>query len=137
MLKSLEPILDGSPQLVRFELESPSDLAAAVSAPVTEIATIFLLEKTKLFDGNLSSFAKILDEDAEGFTGCAHSWILEDVQHESLGAGVNGRACLMAIGWSSVSAHLAFKGTSAFQKGLELLSDARGSEIHHTIFSEA
>jgi hypothetical protein len=137
MLKSLEPILDGSPQLVHFELESPSDLAAAVSAPVTEVATIFLLEKTESFDGNLSLFARILDENAEGFRGCAHSWILEDVQHESLGAGVNGRACLMAIGWSSVSAHLAFKRTSAFQKGLELLSDARGSEIHHTIFSEA
>jgi hypothetical protein len=137
MLKSLEPILDGSPQLVHFELESPSDLAAAVSAPVTEIATIFLLEKTESFDGNLSLFARILDENAEGFRGCAHSWILEDVQHESLGAGVNGRACLMAIGWSSVSAHLAFKRTSAFQKGLELLSDARGSEIQHTIFSEA
>ncbi|KAI4744337.1 hypothetical protein E4T44_15121 [Aureobasidium sp. EXF-8845] len=137
MLKSLEPILDGSPQLVHFELESPSDLAAAASAPVTEIATIFLLEKTESFDGNLSLFAKILDENAEGFRGCAHSWILEDVQHESLGAGVDGRACLMAIGWSSTSAHLAFKRTSAFQKGLELLSDARGSEIHHTIFSEA
>jgi hypothetical protein len=137
MLKSLEPILDGSPQLVHFELESPSDLAAAVSAPVTEIATIFLLKKTESFDDNLSSFAKILDENAEGFRGCAYSWILEDVQHESLGAGVSGRACIMAIGWSSISAHLAFKGTSAFQKGLELLSDARGSEIHHTIFSEA
>jgi len=137
MLKSLEPILDGSPQLVHFELKSPSDLAAAVSAPVTEIATIFLLDKAESFDDNLSSFAEILAKHAEGFRGCAHSWILEDVQHESLGPGVKGRACIMAIGWSSIAAHLAFKKTSAFQKGLELLSDARGSEIHHTIFSEA
>lgn len=135
MLKSLEPILDGSPQLVHFELESPSDLTAAVSAPVTEIATVFLLEKTESFDDNLSSFAKIVVEHAEGALGCARSWILEDVQHESLGEGVNGRACLLAIGWSSISAHLAFKKTSAFAKGLELLKDARGSEIHHTIFS--
>jgi len=135
MLKSLEPILDGSPQLDHFELKSPSNLTAAVSAPVTEIATVFLLEKTKSFDENLSSFAKIVDEHAEGASGCAHSWILEDVQHESLGAGVNGRACLLAIGWSSISAHLAFKETSAFRKGVELLKNARGSEIHHTIFS--
>ena len=135
MLKSLEPILDGSPQLVHFELKSPSNLTAAVSAPVTEIATVFLLEKTESFDENLSSFAKIVDEHAEGASGCAHSWILEDVQHESLGAGVKGRACLLAIGWSSISAHLAFKETSAFRKGVELLKDARGSEIHHTIFS--
>lgn len=135
MLKSLEPILDGSPQLVHFEPKSPSDLTAAVSAPVTEIATVFLLEKTGSFDDNLSSFAKIVNEHAEGAMGCAHSWILEDVQHESLGAGVKGRACLLAIGWSSISAHLAFKKTSAFEKGLGLLKDARGSEIHHTIFS--
>jgi hypothetical protein len=137
MLKSLEPILDGSPQLVHFEPKGSRDLTAAVSAPVTEIATIFLLEKTESFNDNLSSFAKILDEHAEGFMGCAHSYILEDVQHESLGVGVKGKACLLAIGWSSISAHVAFKKTSAFQRGLELLSDARGSEIHHTIFFAA
>jgi hypothetical protein len=137
MLKSLEPILDGPPQLVHFESRSPKDLSAAVSAPVTEVATVFLLEKTESFNDNLSLFAEILDEHAEGFLGCAHSWILEDVEHESLGAGVKGRACLLAIGWSSVSAHLAFKKTSAFQRGLGLLRGARGSEIHHTIFFAA
>lgn len=135
MLKSLEPILDGSPRLVHFELESPSDLTAAVSAPVTEIATVFLLDKTESFDNNMNSFARILDEHAEGFLGCAHSWILEDVEHESLGAGVKGKAYILAIGWSSTSAHLAFKKTSAFEKALELWKDALGSEIHHTIFS--
>ena len=134
MLKSLEPILDGSPQLVHFELKDPSDLTAAVSAPVTEIATVFLLHRTESFDNNLRSFARILDEHAEEFLGCVHSWILEDVEHESLGAGVKGKACLLAIGWSSISAHLTFKESSAFEKGLELLKDARGSEIHHTIF---
>jgi hypothetical protein len=137
MLKSLEPILDGSPQLVHFELESPSDLTAAVSAPVTEIATVFLLDKTESFDNNMNSFARILDEHAEGFLGCARSWILEDVQHESLGAGVKGKAYILAIGWSSISAHLAFKKTSAFEQALELWKDALGSGIHHTIFSPA
>ncbi|KAG9524302.1 hypothetical protein KCV07_g2011, partial [Aureobasidium melanogenum] len=135
MLQSLETILDGSPQLVHFELRRPSDLlTAAISAPVTELATLFLPEKMTSFDDNLGSFAKILVEHAEGFVGCAFSWIIEEVEHESFGPGVKGRACILAIGWSSISAHTTFKETGAFKKGLELFKDATGSEIHHTTF---
>ncbi|KAI4722840.1 hypothetical protein E4T48_00963 [Aureobasidium sp. EXF-10727] len=137
MLERLEPILDGSPQLVHFELKDPSDLASAVSAPVTELATLFLLEQKPSFDESLGSFANILHEHAEGFVGCSFSWIMEPVEHESFGSGVKGRACLLAIGWSSISAHMAFKETAAFQKGLEYFNDALGSEIHHTIFIAA
>lgn len=134
MLERLEPILGGSPQLVHFELKSPSDLAAAISAPVTELATLYLREKMSSFDDDMSSFAKILAERAEGFLGSAFSWIMEDVEHESFGPGVKGRAVVLAIGWSSISAHMTFKETSAFQKGLECFKDASGSEIHHTTF---
>lgn len=134
MLKRLEPILAGSPQLVHFRLESPSDLAAAVSAPVTELATLYIPEKMSSFDDDMSSFAKILTEYAEGFLGSAFSWIMEDVEHESFGPGVKGRAAILAIGWSSISAHMTFKETSAFRKGLECFRDASGSEIYHTKF---
>lgn len=134
MLKSLGTILDGSPQLVHFELKSRSDLAAAISAPVTELATLYLREKMSSFDDDMSSFAKILTEHAEGFVGCAFSWIMEDVEHESFGSGVKGRAVILAIGWSSTSAHMTFKETSAFRKGLECFKHASGSEIHHTTF---
>ncbi|KAG9636417.1 hypothetical protein KCU98_g17137, partial [Aureobasidium melanogenum] len=134
MLQSLETILDGSPQLVHFELKSPGDLTTAISAPVTELATLFLPEKVSSFDDNLGSFTKILAEHAKGFVGCAFSWIMEEVEHKSFGSGVKGRACILAIGWSSISAHTTFKETSAFKKGLELFKDATGSEIHHTTF---
>ena len=134
MLKALGPVLGGSPQLVHVELKSPSDLTAAISAPVTELATLFLPKKMSSFDDNMSSFSKILTEHAEGFLGCAYSWIIEDVEHESFGPGIKGRACLLAIGWSSVTAHATFKKTVAFQENLELFQDARASEIHHTTF---
>ncbi|KAK6001742.1 hypothetical protein QM012_002232 [Aureobasidium pullulans] len=134
MLESLEPILGGSPQLVHFELECPNDLAAAICAPVTELATLFLPGEMVSFDDNMNSFAAILTERAEGFMGCTFSWIIEDVEHGSLGPGVKGKAYILAIGWSSISAHAAFKQTSAFQKGLDLFKDALGSEIHHTTF---
>ncbi|KAG9944403.1 hypothetical protein KCU85_g7948, partial [Aureobasidium melanogenum] len=134
MLQSLESILDGSPQLFHFELENLSDLTAAISASVTELATLFLPEMMPSFDDNLGSFAKILKEHAEGFLGCTYAWIMEDVEHESFGPGIKGRACILSIGWSSISAHTTFKETSAFKKGLELFKDATGSEIHHTTF---
>lgn len=134
MLQSLRTILDGSPQLTHFELANPSDLTAAISAPVTELATLFLPEKMSSFDDNLGSFAKILKEHAEGFMGCTYSWIMEDVEHESFGPGIKGRACILSIGWSSISAHTAFKETSAFKQALGLFRDATGSEIHHTTF---
>lgn len=134
MLKTLKPVLDGSPQLVHFDLKSPGELSAATSAPVTEVATLFLPKKISSFNDKMSSFAKILNEHAEGFLGCAYSWIMEDVEHESFGPGIKGRAFLLAIGWSSISAHMAFKKTGAFQENLELFQDARASEIHHTTF---
>ncbi|TIA35177.1 hypothetical protein D6C83_06723 [Aureobasidium pullulans] len=134
-LDTLSPLLAGQPQLVHFELKSAADdLAAAVSAPVTELATIFLTEKTQSFYDNVGSFADILRDHTEGFLGISYSWCIEDVEHECLGEGFKGKACILAIGWSSIDAHLAFKQTDAFRRGLEFLRGARGSEIHHTIF---
>ncbi|KAI5202802.1 hypothetical protein E4T39_04483 [Aureobasidium subglaciale] len=134
MLKSLEPIMDGPPQLLHFKLGSRDHLASALMAPVTELATLYLPTETSSFHSDLGAFAKILIGYSEGFS---YSFSIEDVEHKSLGAGVKGKACQLAIGWSSISAHLAFKHTDAFRKGLEYLKDARGSEIHHTTFRAA
>lgn len=91
-LDTLSPLLAGQPQLVHFEIKSAADdLAAAVSAPVTELATIFLTEKTQSFYDNLGSFADILRDHTEGFLGISYSWCIEDVEHECLGEGLRGR----------------------------------------------
>lgn len=132
MLKSLEAILAGPPQLLHFNFNTTGDLKGSMTAPVTQLATFFLPDKSSAFDSNLHSFAQVLEENAEGFLGVVHGWSIEPVEHEGLGAGIKGRSCLLSIGWRSTGAHMAFKDTEAFQRCSRYWEEAKGVELHHT-----
>lgn len=136
MLDSLKTLLAAPPELVHYEL-NPNDLAAAASAPVTELATTFLPIKSSSFSSNIEQFANVLTKHAQGFLGIAHGWSVEEVEHDSLGAGIQGRACLLAIGWQSVDHHMAFKETAAFQESLHLFKEVKSVEMHHVGFQTA
>jgi quinol monooxygenase YgiN len=134
MLDSLKPLLAGPPDLVHCEFNNLDHLAQATFAPVTEMATLYLPEESPPFYNNLGSFAEILTKQARGCLGVAYGCSIEHVQDMSLGKGVKGKAYLLAIGWQSIEAHVLFKKTHAFKRCLELLKEARGSEIHHVKF---
>ena len=134
MLESLKAILAGPPQLLDFDFEATGDLKGSISAPVTQLATFFLPDKSSAFDSNLRSFARVLKESAEGFVGVVHGWSIESVEHEGLSAGIRGRSCSLAIGWQSMEAHVAFKDTKAFQRCSRYWEEAKGVELHHTKF---
>jgi hypothetical protein len=79
---------------------------------------------TFYFDGSppssyiddVAKFDKELQK-ADGYLGYAVGITHETVEHE----GVKGKAAVLAIGWNSVDAHMAFRETQAFKDNIGLL----------------
>lgn len=134
MVESLKQIMEGSPTFIHYDFESASALSQALSAPVTELATFYLPSKTDSFQSSVDKFSKAVSEEKPaGGLGIASAWSLEDVEHEGLGAGNHGKALLLAIGWESVEAHMAYRETDHFKANIGLLrGEPKAVELHHT-----
>lgn len=139
MVKSLDAITSGPPSFVHYDFASMGKLTAALSAPVTELATFYLPSKTSTFQTNLEKFEKAASESGtNGFLGIATAWSIEDVEHEGFGEGKTGKSLLLAIGWESIDAHMAFRETDVFKDNIGLLrGEPKGVEVHHTTLQTA
>jgi hypothetical protein len=79
-------------------------LSTALSAPVTELAT-FYFEGAPPKDHleGVHKFRQLAEEKKwEGYLGSAAGITYEEVERE----GVKGKAAVLAIGWTSVDAHM-------------------------------
>lgn len=134
MVKHLKQIMaEGEPQFIHYEFPSTGKLTSAFSAPVTELATFYLPSKTSSFQSNLENFAEVISSsNVSGFLGVASGWSIEDVEHEGFGTGKKGKAVLLAIGWESIDAHMAFRETDTFRNVIGFArEEPKGAELHH------
>lgn len=135
MLEHLKALLSGAPSIYHFEFSS-SGFISATSAPVTELATFYLDSKSSSFESNARKFEEAVEGGSvEGYLGSSSGWSVEEVEHEKLGAGSKGKAYMLAIGWQSKEAHMAFRETETFKNNIGLLREGpKGAEMHHVAF---
>ncbi|KAL8783780.1 MAG: hypothetical protein Q9213_004396 [Squamulea squamosa] len=143
--KHLMSIVDGDIQSMVHAHFSPHPPSAAVSgttAPVTEMITHYFstsISKSEQssFESDLKKFARILEEKAKGCTGFAGGWVVEELEHE----GVEGKtkSWQSCVGWQSIEAHMAFRGTKDFEDNVYLMRPdfKKATTMHHTKFTEA
>jgi hypothetical protein len=130
-VQRLGTIISGNAQLHHVDFEPSGSgggaLAKAFSAPVTEIAT-FYCDREPVADwlSNASKAAKWLEEQpaSAGYVprSAAYGITHEVVERE----GVKGKAAVIAIGWTSREAHMAFRETETFRENIGLLRGGRG-----------
>ena len=132
MVKGLEAIFAGDPQFLHYDFPSAAKLAFALSAPVTELATFYLLSESHSWDENVKEFLNRTVDGADGLVGGTSGWSLEDVEHDKFPTGEKGKAYLLAIGWESLEAHMAFRETDLFKNSISLLmGEPKSVELHH------
>lgn len=113
--------------------------ATKLAAPVTEFVTFYFpssisSDDKKDFDEAMASFLDAPQQHADGFRGASTGWIVEEVEHASVG---KGRGYVAALGWNSVEAHMAFRETDEFKKAIAPIREkAKGSVMYHIKFQE-
>ncbi|KAL8637607.1 MAG: hypothetical protein Q9228_005137 [Teloschistes exilis] len=139
-IKHLLSIVDGGLGVEHANL-SPHPPAVALSGTtkVTEVvehyfpADISEADRSS-FETNLKEFAKVLEKKAEGYTGWAGGWVIEELEHEA----VQGKAKVWhsCIGWQSVDAHMAFRETQDFKDNVHLMrpESKKAITMHHVPF---
>ncbi|KAL8998362.1 MAG: hypothetical protein Q9169_002575 [Polycauliona sp. 2 TL-2023] len=142
-VKHLMSIVDGDVQSMCHAHLSPHPPSTAVSgtiAPVTEMITHYFSagisqSDQSAFESSVKQFSQVLEEKAEGFTGFASGWVVEEVEHE----GVDGKAksWQSCLGWQSVEAHMAFRETEDFKDNVHLIRPDfnKAMTVHHTTFT--
>ncbi len=139
--KHVGSILDGALSIHHANLkpQPPSASASSFPAPVTELVTFYFPSSTSSsdktdFDNAVSKFSKVPQQHADGFRGFCGGWIVEEVEHASVGKGCGYVA---AVGWDSVDAHMAFRETKEFKEAIvDLRGRAKGSVMYHVKFQE-
>ncbi|KAL1301659.1 hypothetical protein AAFC00_005879 [Neodothiora populina] len=136
MVEKLTALMDGGLSMTHFDFPSSAAQAIPLSAPVTEMATFYVnFEDKASYQSIIEKFSSSISEfKPVGFLGVASGWSLEDVEHEGLGAGKQGKAILLILGWQSVDAHKAYNETDHFKDAIKQLGTAKGFTLHHTSF---
>jgi len=132
-------IVDGSIDMMHanFTPHPPSDAVSRTTSPATEVLTCYFTAKDESFEGNANKLLDVIKEKAKGFKAASVGWVIEDVEHESIGKGKKGKAFVAVIGWESVEAHMNFRETQDFKDKIHLLREGPvGMEVHHTVFNE-
>jgi len=120
-----------------FDPHPPSAAISSTSSPVTEVITCYFASHDPGFEEKVKKLAGIIKENTETFKAAAGGWIIEDVEHESIGSGTKGKAYAVVFGWDSVEAHMKFRETEAFKENIHLLREGPLKlEVHHTKFVE-
>lgn len=139
-VKHLKSIVDGDLAVQHASL-SPHPPAVALTSitKVTEVvehyfpADISESDRSS-FETNLKEFTKILENKAEGCTGFAGGWVIEELEHEE----VEGKAKVWhsCIGWQSFDAHMAFRETRDFKDNVHLMrpESRKATTMHHVPF---
>lgn len=86
------------------------------------------------FRNIMIDFGKVVRQHAKGFRGMSSGWIVEEVEHPSVGTGFGYAA---ALGWDSVEAHMAFRETQEFKNAIgQVRSGSKGAVMYHVKFQE-
>ena len=129
-------LIAGKPTLYHTTMPLTTPLAGPATAPTTELATLYFEPSYPQadFDAGWAEFARLFNENAKGFHGCAGGWSIEEVEREDVEGG-KARVFLAALGWDSVEAHMAFRETPTFKEAILLLrGKAKAIEVHHVKF---
>jgi hypothetical protein len=151
-------IVDGPLTMMHanFTPHPPSAAVSNTTSPVTEVITCYFSAENDSFEENVNKLIPIIKEKAKGFKAASGGWVIEDVEHESIGSGKKGKAFVAVIGyvpsrrrfvdtiltpessrWESVEAHMKFRETQTFKDNIHLLRDGPTAlEVHHTAFTE-
>ncbi len=86
------------------------------------------------FHAKIIEFGKVIQQHAKGFRDTSSGWIVEEVEHPSVGTGLGYVA---AVGWDSVEAHMAFRETEEFKNAMgQMGGGVKGAEMYHVKFQE-
>ncbi|KAK3067256.1 hypothetical protein LTR53_015975 [Teratosphaeriaceae sp. CCFEE 6253] len=127
-------LVDGDVSMMHADFKPEGALLKAFSAPATEIATFY-------FDGeppadyleNVGKLGPVL-EGVDGFLGSAVGITHETLEKE----GVKGKAAVLAVGWQSKEAHMAFRDTQEFKDNIHLLrGTSKKITMWHVQFMES
>ena len=135
-MESVGKLVAGEPTLYHTKMPLTAPFAGPATAPTTELVSLYfeLSYPQADFNASWAEFARLCNENAKGFHGCAGGWSIEDVQREDVEGG-KARVFLAALGWDSVEAHMAFRETPKFKEIIPLLrSGAKAIEVHHVKF---
>lgn len=135
-LAHIQPIMAAAPSIFHIDFQpSQNVLHNTLSAPITEIATFYFdSQPNSDWLANAAKAAEWLRKDAKGFSDIAYGITHEVVEYQ----GVKGKAAVIAVGWESKEAHMAFRETETFAENIGLLrGDSKAVEMHHVALMEA
>ncbi|KAK4693665.1 hypothetical protein P7C71_g3776, partial [Lecanoromycetidae sp. Uapishka_2] len=137
--KHLMTIVDGPLSMMHasFTPHPPSAALSHTTSPVTEVLTCYFNAKDDNYEKNIEKLIAVVKDNTDDFKAGSAGWVLEDVEHESIGSGKKGKAFVAVFGWESVDAHQKFRETQCCKDNIHLVRDGRcGVEVHHTVFTE-
>jgi hypothetical protein len=136
MLKKLEPLLAGPPQIYHMYLPDSAPISGPASAPVTECVTLYFEPSvdTATYDDHFAKFREEGEKHATEAQGLSGGWGEEEHDHEELG---KAKAFGAFVGWPSVEAHMKFRETEAFPEVVKhLRAGPKGSKMVHVTFQK-
>lgn len=131
-VKRLSTIFNGAPDVIHVDLKPDGGLPAALSAPVTEVATFY-------FDGGppenahegVEKAMNALKAEGHNLQGWAYGTTYEEIERD----GHKGKGAVLTIGWDSVEAHMEARKGQAFKDNIDSLRNgAKAIEMHHCQF---
>lgn len=132
-LQKFSSVFAEAPKIHHANLEPFDNVAKALSAPVTEVATFFF-EGAPPADylNGFHQFREVVERTPDsGYFSSAAGPTVEEIEHD----GVKGKAIVLLIGWKSVDAHTLFRETQVFKDNISLLrSSSKAREVHHVAF---
>lgn len=128
-LSQMRSIQSGKPEIFHVDFHTQEDYNAALAAPVTEIVAFYFDGQVPTDYGPALDKAKASFSQAEGFRAFAWGVSREtDVEND----GVKGQVSVCVVGWTSVEAHMAIRGTPIHTTNLPILrSTAKNNKLNH------
>ena len=136
-LNKFRNIMADAPNLVHVDFEDQACRKAALSAPVTEVATFYFDDGPPEFSKASEGVKKALDncqnETKFKIRGYGYGYTHEELEKE--GVKGKGKAAVLLIGWESLDDHMDLRKTESFKNNIgSLRNGASKIEMHHTKF---
>ncbi|UJO22091.1 uncharacterized protein CLAFUR5_09225 [Fulvia fulva] len=129
----ISTIFSGPGYMHHIDFEPYEQLAKAMTASMTEIATFYFDDEPP--DGYLDRFHQFCEaaakEDGARPLAAAAGITHEEVEYED----IKGNAAVFVAGWESIEAHMAFQGGKVFKEHMPGLMDGvEKVQMHHVSF---
>lgn len=129
-LDKFKKIIAGPPSFMHIDFDG--DLAGALKAPVTEVATFYFQGGVpEGYTQKVKDFIELCIKETpdQKVYGYATGVTSEEVEKD----GVKGTGGVLVLGWESVEQHMEFRKTEVFQNNAgSMRQGAQGIEVHHT-----